>query len=156
MILISRPGAADLSLEHLLLDFNGTIACDGELIEGVGSRLDALSSLISLTVVTADTFGTVSRQLETFPIYIRLIGPNRQDEEKLSVLKELGTDRSACIGNGRNDRLILRESALGIAVIQEEGTALDALSAADVVCPSILLALDLLLNPKRLTATLRL
>ena len=58
-------------------------------------------------------------------------------------------------GNGRNDRLMLKDSALGIVVIQTEGTAVEALSAADLVVPGILEALDLLLHRRRLKATLR-
>jgi soluble P-type ATPase len=62
----------------------------------------------------------------------------------------------AAIGNGRNDQLMLAAAALGIAVVQEEGAAIESLSAADVVLPDIRSALDLLLFPKRLIATLRL
>jgi soluble P-type ATPase len=50
---------------------------------------------------------------------------------------------------------MLKEAALGIAVIQEEGGAIKTLLAADIVMRSILDALDLLLHPLRLTATLR-
>jgi soluble P-type ATPase len=39
---------------------------------------------------------------------------------------------------------LIREAALGIAVIQSEGAAVDAIMAADVVTQSILDALDLL------------
>ena len=59
------------------------------------------------------------------------------------------------VGNGRNDRLMLKEAALGIAVLQAEGAAAEALLAADVVAPDILAALDLLLAPEGLIATLR-
>jgi soluble P-type ATPase len=50
---------------------------------------------------------------------------------------------------------MLKEAILGIAVIQEEGAAVESLVAADIVTRSILDALDLLLRPLRLTATLR-
>ena len=59
------------------------------------------------------------------------------------------------MGNGRNDQLMLEEAALGIAVILEEGAAAVTLSAADVVCTNIVSALELLDNPLRLIATLR-
>ena len=42
-----------------------------------------------------------------------------------------------------------------IAVIGPEGAAALAVGAAHVVAPNICAALDLLLNPQRLTATLR-
>jgi soluble P-type ATPase len=50
---------------------------------------------------------------------------------------------------------MLKEAALGIAVVQEEGDAVDTLVAADVVCNSINSALELLRNSLRLIATLR-
>lgn len=51
------------------------------------------------------------------------------------------------MGNGRNDRLMLKNAALGVAVIQAEGGAIDAVLAADIVVGNILDALDLLLHP---------
>jgi soluble P-type ATPase len=50
---------------------------------------------------------------------------------------------------------MLAASALGVAVLLEEGASSLSLSAADVVCRDILSALDLLTHPLRLTATLR-
>jgi soluble P-type ATPase len=67
----------------------------------------------------------------------------------------LGETQTAAVGNGRNDRLMLKEAALGIVVVQTEGTAVEAMSAADLLVPGILEALDLLLFPRRLKATLR-
>lgn len=59
------------------------------------------------------------------------------------------------VGNGMNDRLMLRTAALGILVLGNEGTSVQALSSADIVVKDILDGLDLLLNPKRIIATLR-
>ena len=46
-------------------------------------------------------------------------------------------------------------AALGIAVIEGEGAAVEAILASDIASPNIGTALDLLENPKRLIATLR-
>jgi soluble P-type ATPase len=59
------------------------------------------------------------------------------------------------IGNGRNDWLMLREAALGIAVIQREGAASKAIRSADIVMTDIHAAFELLLKSQRLIATLR-
>ena len=59
------------------------------------------------------------------------------------------------MGNGANDVSMLRECALGICVLGREGVAAEAMMASDVVTPDINAALDLLLNPKRLIASLR-
>jgi soluble P-type ATPase len=50
---------------------------------------------------------------------------------------------------------MLRAAALGIAVLAGEGLAVEALLAADVLALGPSDALDLLLNPRRLAATLR-
>ena len=73
----------------------------------------------------------------------------------MEYVKRIGSSTTVCIGNGRNDRMMLKEAGLGIAVILEEGAFSGTLFEADVVCTSILSALDLLLFPKRLQATLR-
>ena len=68
---------------------------------------------------------------------------------------ELGADRCVAIGNGANDALMVDEAALGICVLGPEGSAVACLVRADVVTPGITDALDLLLHPRRLVATLR-
>jgi soluble P-type ATPase len=70
-------------------------------------------------------------------------------------VRRLGAARTACIGNGRNDELMLKTAALGIAVLQREGAASVTLAAADLIVPTITEALDLLAKPLRLVASLR-
>ena len=48
-----------------------------------------------------------------------------------------------------------KDTALGVVVVQAEGSAADAVLSADIVVTDILNALDLLRHPLRLTATLR-
>ena len=50
---------------------------------------------------------------------------------------------------------MLKAASLGVLVRQREGAAGEALTAADVLAPGIVEALDLLLQPQRLVATLR-
>jgi soluble P-type ATPase len=75
--------------------------------------------------------------------------------EKAALVELFGSGRSVAIGNGANDRDMLREAALGIAVIGPEGAAAVTIAVADVVCRSIEDALDLLLDDQTLAATLR-
>jgi P-type E1-E2 ATPase len=155
MIEITVPGYGLLRLEHLVLDYNGTLACDGQLLDGVRQCLEGLAGELEIHVLTADTFGTAKAGLQRIGCELVILPPEDQDSRKLEYVRRLGAERTACIGNGRNDRLMLKEAALGIAVLGEEGTTLEALLAADVVCTSIATALDLLMNPLRLVATLR-
>ncbi len=50
---------------------------------------------------------------------------------------------------------MLSLAAVGICVLGPEGAAASAVSAADVVCRSVTEALGMLLEPRRLVATLR-
>ena len=86
---------------------------------------------------------------------LTVLPPSRQDLAKAEYVKNIGAMRAVAIGNGRNDRDMLAIAALGIVVVGPEGAAADTLTAADVVAPDILTALDLLTNPQRLVATLR-
>jgi P-type E1-E2 ATPase len=155
MIEIDIPGYKKLKLTHLVLDFNGTLACDGTLLPGVAKRLNALSEQLTVVVLTADTFGKAAGELSKIACSLTVLPLETQDLAKRSVVESLGSHSTVCIGNGRNDNLMLKAAGLGIAVILEEGAAGVTLAAADVVCTSILSALDLLTNPLRLVATLR-
>ena len=155
MIEIRIPGWQNLRLDHLVLDYNGTMACDGALLPGVRTALQSLSGSFQVHILTADTFGKVGGEVEGLSCMLSVLPPEQQDVAKRDYITRLDASRVVCIGNGRNDRLMLAAAALGIAVVQEEGAATEALGAADVVCPSILSALNLLSSPLRLVATLR-
>ena len=155
MIEISIPGDRKLQLEQLVLDYNGTIACDGDLIAGVKENLVSLANKLHIHVLTADTFGKARSGLEGINCELSILAPDSQDIAKREYVKGLGAENTVCVGNGRNDQLMLKEAALGIAVILEEGAAVGTLSAADIVCTNIVSALELLANPLRLIATLR-
>jgi soluble P-type ATPase len=155
MISIDIPGFRKLELRHLVLDYNGTLARDGRLLPGVARKLAELASKIHIHVITADTFGLARAQLATLPIELKIIPVESQAEAKTQFVSELGADTVVAIGNGRNDRKMLSAAALGIALVQTEGGAAETLASADVASTSILDALELLRNPKRLVATLR-
>lgn len=155
MITIDIPGSAALQLQHLVLDYNGTIALDGELLDGVAQRLARLSSRLSVHVITADTHGTVREKLYATGVTVQVIGAHEQDIAKRTYIERLGMQHVVAMGNGRNDVLMLRAAALGIGIVQQEGAASGILQAADVICHSISDALDLLHFSDRLRATLR-
>jgi soluble P-type ATPase len=155
MLKVNIPGYRTLVFSHLVLDYNGTIARDGHLIPGVRERLEALSKSVAIHILTADTFGGVRKEMTGIPCEVVVIGKENQTWAKADYVGQLGLEKTVSVGNGRNDALMLKETVLGIAVIQEEGAAAETLLAADIVTRSILDALDLLLHPLRLTATLR-
>ena len=155
MVEVTIPGSATLRLEHLVLDFNGTLALDGVLIEGVADRISRLAEVLRIHVVTGDTFGTATAALAGLPCAVHVLRSTAQGDAKRDYLAKLNADVVACVGNGRNDRPMMEVAALAIAVVQSEGACAATLAAAHVVAPHIRDALDLLLRPVRLTATLR-
>ena len=144
-----------MQIEHLVLDYNGTLACDGDLVVGVKSRLNDLAKEVGVHVVTADTFGKVRAALEGVHSELVVLDSLQQAESKLAYVEKLGSDRTVAIGNGRNDRLMVKAAALGIVVIGGEGAAIETLMAADIIVPDAVAALELLRHPLRLVATLR-
>jgi soluble P-type ATPase len=107
MIRIAIPGFRDLKLEHLVMDYNGTLAADGILLPGVGHVLTSMSSDIRIHVITADTFGLAAAQLAGLPVELTILAEEFQAEAKLDFVTKLGSDRVVAIGNGRNDRKML-------------------------------------------------
>jgi P-type E1-E2 ATPase len=156
MIAIDIPGRGAYEFVRLVVDVNGTLAEDGELIPGVKERLARLQRDVEILMITADTHGgqqAIDRQLALEAL--RTEGGKPEAWQKAEVVRRLGSDGTVAIGNGANDVLMLKEAAIGIAVIGPEGASAAILTSADVVTHSILDALDLLIIPRRLVATLR-
>ncbi|MGM0643040.1 MAG: HAD family hydrolase, partial [Thermodesulfobacteriota bacterium] len=93
--------------------------------------------------------------LDGLPVTLSILGSERQDEQKLDYIETLGPDTCVCIGNGRNDALMLEKAKVGIALLQAEGAAVSSVNRADILCRDIRSALELFVRPKRLVATLR-
>ncbi len=148
-------GWKQLKIKHLVFDYNGTLSVDGKLLPEIAERLVLLAQQFTLHVVTADTFGKAAQELKNLPCTLTILPKENQEEAKRDYIKKLGSEHCAAVGNGRNDRLMLEEAALGIVLLQAEGTAVATLNKADVVCKQATDAIDLFLHPKRLTATLR-
>jgi len=155
MLSIDIPGFGALRLAHLVLDYNGTLAVGGGLLPCVKQRLVRLGRELDVHVVTADTFGKARSALRSVDCKLAILQRENQDRAKAAYVRRLGAHATACVGNGRNDRLMLRAAALGIAVLQAEGASAVSIMAADVVTADIRDALDLLLKPLRLVASLR-
>ena len=155
MLEIDIPGYGELRLRFLVADYNGTLACDGTLLPEVINLLRTLARDLEVHVVTADTFGAAAENVRMLPVKLATLPPEGQDQEKANYIRGLGVQSAVCLGNGRNDLLMLKEAALGICIMEAEGACVQTLQAADIVCRSAPDALRLLLNPKRLIATLR-
>ncbi|MEW6570237.1 MAG: ATPase P [Nitrospirota bacterium] len=155
MLEIDIPGFGPVKLEHLVSDFTGTLSVDGKLIPRVKETLNKIAEYLKIHILTADTFGRARKELEGVLCEIHIITGKDHDLQKELYVKKLGADCVVALGNGINDRKMLKVAKIGIAVCLKEGCARDAYISSDVVTTSAMDALELLLNTKRLKATLR-
>jgi P-type E1-E2 ATPase len=155
MIELNIPGRGLLELEHLVSDVNGTLAVDGQLLEGVVRSMAVLRDRLQLHLLTADTHGRqeiIDRQLNLQAVRIE---PGEEASQKAEYVRRLGAEHVVAIGQGANDAGMLKTAVLGICVFSAEGAAVESLLAADLVTPDIHTALNLLEKPLRLVASLR-
>lgn len=155
MININIPGWANIEIENMVIDLNGTLAIDGKISLEVKERINKLSELINIYVLTSDTHGTALEECKDLKAKLIKIEGDSTEERKFEFIKGLPLENTVVIGNGNNDKLILKESALGIAVLGEEGLSTSVIKNADILVKNISDALDLFMKPQRLIATLR-
>lgn len=155
MIEITIPGRGTLRIKHLVCDVNGTLAIDGQPIEGVARHLKTLRDRLQIHMLTANTHGKqaeIDRQLN---LKAHIIQKGHEAEQKAEFIASLGAEGVIAIGQGANDAAMLKAAAIGIAILSQEGLAIETLNAADLLMPDILSALTALEKPVRLIATLR-
>jgi len=155
MIEIDIPGFGLVELEHLVSDFTGTLSVNGQLLPYIDARLNKLAESIKIHILTADTFGKARAELKGINCEMHILTGENHDMQKETYVTKLGAGRVAAFGNGNNDRKMLKAARIGIAVSEGEGCAVDAIMAANIHVRSAADGLDLLLNLKRLKATLR-
>ncbi len=155
MISIDIPGFGKVKMEHMVSDFTGTLSVDGKLLPKVEERLNKLSETIKIHILTADTFGKAQTELRNVNCEMHILTGDNHDVQKEEYVDRLGAGSVVALGNGNNDRKMLKAARIGIAVTEGEGCAIDAIMAADIHVRAALDGLDLLLNTKRCKATLR-
>jgi soluble P-type ATPase len=155
MIELNIPGRGLIQLQHLVCDVNGTLAVDGQLLDGVKQKFSGLRDRLTLHLITSNTHanqGLIDQQLGIKAVRIT---PGSEAEQKENYLRGLGAPGCVAIGQGASDAGMLRQAGLGICILSPEGTAIEALNAADLVVTNIFSALELLEKPLRIVATLR-
>ena len=154
MLRFEIPGRDDLVLTTLLLDYNGTIARDGELIPELIDRIKELQKDLQVLVLTADTYGNVRSQCEPHGIEVRTFPRAGAGECKEEIARSFSSG-VVSLGNGFNDQAMFDASDLAIAVLDDEGIYAGLLKHADILVKNPMDGLDLLLKKDRLRATLR-
>jgi len=155
MIKVDIPGFGLLEFEHFVTDFSGTLSEDGILLPSVREKINELSEKLKIHVLTSDTFGRARKELEGINCVIHVLEGKGHVVQKEKYVINLGADKVVALGNGNNDTLMLKAAKLGIAVCLKEGCSRKAIDASQIFVTSPIDAINLLLSPKRLIATLR-
>jgi len=155
MLNINIPGCKNFNVEKIVFDLNGTIACDGKLIEGIKEGINSLAEKFDIYILTADTFGTAEKLLKELKAELVVVDNCDCSKFKADFVEKLGRKRVIAVGNGNNDAQMLKNAELGIAVIGPEGTAKRALLGAELISRDINDVIEIISNPERLKATLR-
>ncbi len=149
---ITIPNDKTIEIHNILLDYNGTIATSGNIITSISKLIDQLAVDHTIYVLTGDTFGTAKEKLKQYPVKLII---TKSAEDKLNFLNSVGCENSIAIGNGTIDHKMLGAAEISIAVLGEEGLSKKALDNSDILVRSIDDGLKLILEPKRMIATLR-
>lgn len=144
------PGYGKLEFGAVLFDLNGTLGVEGRVPEDVKKLLVKLADRYTVVILSADTFGTLEEEFKGLPVRIERVSTGA---EKAEIAE--GYAPYVAIGNGNNDVAMLERAELGFCVIGKEGAAVDALLASDVVVTDVRDAIEMLLDERKLIATLR-
>jgi soluble P-type ATPase len=158
-ILIEIPGFGKMEFRAIVSDYTGTHSRGGKITREVERLLTYLSQFVDIHILTADTFGTAERELKEVPASIHRLPAEEQDVQKMKFVMDCEPRYVAAFGNGNNDRLLLKAvkeaGGLAIAVDNGEGCAIETLQNSSLFIVGAENALDLLMEAKRLAATLR-
>jgi soluble P-type ATPase len=144
------PNYGRIEFRAVLFDLNGTLGESGKVEEEVKHLLERLADKYTVVVLSADTFGTLEEEFRGLPVRIERVSSGA---EKAEIAK--GYEPYIAVGNGNNDVAMLEGAELAFCVIGPEGATTDALLASDVVVRDVKDAIGMLLDEKKLIATLR-
>ena len=144
------PGYGKLEFKAVLFDLNGTLGESGRVPDEVKELLSKLADKYTVVVLSADTFGTLEEEFRGLPVRIERVSSGT---EKAEIAQ--GYAPYAAVGNGNNDVAMLEGAELAFCVVGAEGATIDALLASDIVVRDVKDAMAMLLDEKKLVATLR-
>jgi soluble P-type ATPase len=151
---ITVPGWGSVELENLVLDLNGTLTESGDFIPGVVDYLERLRAKgFKVYVLSGDTRGVLQQTFELSPDIEAVVTETAEDKKRF--VESIGAETTVCVGNGNIDVEMFKVAKLSICTVQAEGAATKAVLHANIVVTHISHALEILLDPDKLIATLR-
>ncbi len=146
-------GVGEMEINTIVMDLNGTLAIRGEVVKGVKEKLSELKGKgFKLILVSSDQRGNakeISKELEIEFYAAKTL------EEKAKFMQNLNTENVAAIGNARVDIGLFSNAKLSIATLQAEGIHAGIIKHVDIIVPSIIDALNLLLDKDTISSTMK-
>ncbi|NJE76041.1 HAD family hydrolase [Thermococcus sp. ES12] len=144
------PNYGEIRAQTVLFDLNGTLGESGRVDEETKHLLERLADKYTVVVLSADTFGTLEEEFRGLPVRIERVSSGAEKDEIAR-----GYEPYIAVGNGNNDVAMLEGAELAFCVVGPEGATIDALLASDVVVKDVKDAIAMLLDERKLIATLR-
>lgn len=154
---VKIPWGEKYKIHHVVFDLNGTLANDGEIAGSTLERLEALGEQVKIYIITADTHNTAEELKEKIGDFAEVVvlKSDEHDLEKAIFVRSLGYRETITLGNGANDLKMVKEGILSFGVMEGEGMYAPLIGAVDILVHNIDHAMDMLLNPLRIVATIR-
>ncbi|NPV75665.1 MAG: ATPase P [Anaerolineae bacterium] len=152
---VNIPGVGSFHLHNVVFDLNGTLALDGKIPADVKRRIRDLSKQCRVVITSSDIHTTLASLAEELGVEYHVLRGDEVAPQKAALVRALGASQTIAVGNGSSDWQMLREAAVGIVVVGTEGASVKAAANADILVTCAVDAIDCILNPLRLVATLR-
>jgi soluble P-type ATPase len=82
--------------------------------------------MLTIHVLTADTFGKARAELEGINCEVHILTGESHDVQKEEFVRKLDTEKIIALGNGNNGLKMLKTAKIGVAVCLEDGCSKDA------------------------------
>jgi P-type E1-E2 ATPase len=148
------PGYGKYDIQNVVFDLNGTLAVDGEIGDTVAEKIKQLSGQFRVVIASSDIHNNLASLAESLGVEYHCLKAEEIASQKAELVRRLGAEHTIAVGNGTNDREMLKEAAIGITILGREGASVAAILNANLVAHSPEEGIDCILKPKRMVATL--
>ncbi len=154
---VKVPWGEKYKINHVVFDLNGTLADHGKIADTTMELLKKLAKETEVYILTADTHETAEELKKEIKDFAQLVVLQSNDHalEKAQFVHALGYRETITLGNGGNDYKMVQESVLSFGVIGGEGFYAPLIQKVDILVDSVDHAIEMLINPMKIVATIR-
>ena len=148
-------GVGEIEVDTIILDLNGTLAVNGSIVKGAKERLGKLKELgYKIFLLTGNQRGNAGELCHELGIDFKVA---KTSDEKEAITKEFinSSKGVVSIGNARIDIGTFKDAKVRIGTLQAEGIHTGIIEYIDILVPSLINALDLLIDEDTFNATMR-